>query len=268
MKVAFITPISILWNIGSMTNFHMILPEQLDNAEYRNFYRNATGFKMLDNGIAEGNRINNGVLIAEALGMRVDEIVCPDVMQDYSATVYHTEDFIEYLRQVGLPISRWRLAGVVQGENHTRAHECLMWMLTNPNISTICIPRVFIKQFGSTARLDFIEEYGSLITQRFGKEIHLLGSGPYPEEIRIINKGSTPVRSIDTCAPIAMAMKGVQLDDHNRGDAQYTGRPSDYFTWDLDYPDGGLAERSRWLTIKNTNTFLAWAEEPVEPITS
>src|SRR5262249_3849723 len=81
MLFAPIVPIPMLPEI-SQDMYHMILAPLCRIEEYSDFYRDVMGWKILDNGSAEGGIVTTEALLKYASELNVDEVIAPDAYDD------------------------------------------------------------------------------------------------------------------------------------------------------------------------------------------
>src|SRR3984893_13263399 len=86
MLFAPIVPIPMLPQIKN-SNYHMVLAPQCCMEEYELFYKNVSGFKILDNGAAEGVTTDPDELLGWYHTLLCDEIIVPDAMHDAQKTI-------------------------------------------------------------------------------------------------------------------------------------------------------------------------------------
>lgn len=253
MEVALIPPASMVWTAGNMTRYHMVIPEGMKEIEYRNYYRNAIGYKMLDNGAAEGHQMGPEVLLDMARGMRVNEVVVPDVMFDGPKTIEKVAEFSYYAHgPLGLG---FKYMAVCQGATPEHFDECMKFLLRMDWINTIAFPRCMqdIQRGGGwTARVAAITHWRDEILKA-GKEIHCLGSTRDLIEVKKLSE-IAGVRGIDTCAPISEGLKLRHIYDHN---GEYSGRVNPYFTQGFQTE---ITREQNATVVQNCNTYLEWAQ--------
>lgn len=255
MKVAFITPTAHLHTHGNFSDYHMILPEQLgtftDN-EYYTFYKSlANGYKILDNGAAEGNQLHPVDLIQLAFEMQVDEIVVPDEMGDARVTMLKAMEFKHIARRHP---TRFKYMAVLQGRTLAQIDECLNMYLTESWIDTIAFPRCLQEYWHPYVRAEFIF-YAQKRTRQYKKGIHCLGATVYPYEVWKLARLGV-VRGIDTCVPAEFARRGIEMEI----DQVYKGRLPEFFRWHA------ARTEDEWLLNKNYQTYLEWATYEGKPI--
>jgi hypothetical protein len=249
MEVALIAPTPLLWTVGSMTRYHMVLPEVLVASEdYRTFYRGSVGYKILDNGVSEtGRPLAPTELMDLALSQQVDEIVVPDIMGNADGTIELAEQF---KRTVPRLLSV-KYMGVAQGTIMSDFYRCVEYWLAQDWVSTIAFPRC-IQIRGDHARWEAVEYWQDDILGA-GKDIHCLGSTQDITEVKALS--NLHIRGIDTCMPIDFARSGLNLQEVQNGPnrVRYLGRTDGYFDW---VP----SEDQNRLVVQNCNTYLEWAQ--------
>jgi len=254
MDVAFITPIGLLedmYDYEFWRPYHMILPEQVDNKMYREFYKTAyhdNTFKILDNGAAEYWQLEDADLIKLAFEFQVNEIVVPDVMGDAQSTAGKVASFAFYAAQHA---DLFSYMGVVQGKTVEELKDCLALYIKLPWITTIGFPRC-LQQLGKDTRVQMIEAFQDVITST-GKAIHCLGATQDPLEVLKLRK--LKVRSIDTCMPIDFAIAGISLEQITDPDniLRYMGRHENFFEWTPKIENYSLV-------VDNCATYAEWAD--------
>jgi hypothetical protein len=251
MKVALIAPRSLLTTIGHMTQYHMILPEHLDDAKYERHWNTVTGYRILDNGIAEGRQVTPMRLYTWAYHFKADEVVVPDTMGRGGDTM---EKVRAYEQEVFRMVPKWaeriKHMVVAQGVIMSDVFRCIEYYLGLDWVNTIAFPRC-LQSFGQDARLEILESWGKDI-RAAGKEIHCLGSTQDLSEVKTLEREfGDIIRGIDTCMPIDIARAGVSLSQGD-GRIRYMGRSEGYFDWE---PDA----EAKSLAVSNCNTYLEWA---------
>lgn len=249
MKCAIITPHSMLEL--SSPDYHLVLAQELlkealqeaDQRPYTDFFAEAQGYKILDNGAAEGETISDpGQLLGCARQINADEIVVPDVIGDAMATAATVKLFEKHT----LP-DEFNYMAVVQGSTMqeilrmVQLYEELEW------ITTIALPRHLLKTFGDDIRMHLARIIQN--ETRFKKEnIHCLGAGSWTQEVRALARQDL-VRGMDTSLPINFGLLG-----HPVTDDLIIKRQPDYFSRTLTRTD------PLWRLISdNVRTYLGWA---------
>lgn len=242
MNIAVIYPTKIIDNMHNLTNFHMLLPKQIQkleqdpNEEYRiHALCHPNKFTILDNGVFEGNRLSHDELVKYVQKYDINEIVLPDAFQNQ----YETLDMLTYLFESGdLPITNHRASKfsymiVPQGRN------AVEWLNNLHDIKRAIPPELRIKNFTigmpkwlgrdePTVRANLVEY---LNKQGEHLPIHLLGCNSMAEFSAIRNakvSGKIHFRSIDTSLPAKLAMSGYSLD--NASDEEVMWHSHDYIT--------------------------------------
>lgn len=237
MKLALITPIDLL-DLAGLSDYHLILPHLFDNERYRRFYTDAVGFKILDNGAAEGVHTDYHELHDLGLAFGVDEVVVPDVLGDCEATIDLARRFEPHVR------GEFRYVGVAQGRTITDLVKCITYFEHCDWISTLALPRL-INKMHRTQRFSLIEP----IVKEFKFDaIHCLGASEWIREVVAIDSLNV-VRGMDTSLPVVLGLEGVACRDDI-----YVPRQPDYFDRQVD------RNSLQWKVIwDNVVTYLDWA---------
>jgi hypothetical protein len=238
MKVALITPFDLL-DLAAVSSYHLLLPQYFDNKRYREFYDDAVGFKILDNGANENYNADFRELTDMGHAWDVNEIVVPDVLGDAQATIDLARSFERYAQP-----DRFHYVGVAQGRTLAEVIKCINYYHVTEWITTLALPRV-LNTIHKTQRFNLIEPIAK--EYDFGA-IHCLGGSSWVREVVAIDALGL-VRGMDTSLPIVLGLDGKSLADD-----QYISRQADYFD--------RVVERSSltWKVIDdNVRKFFDWA---------
>jgi hypothetical protein len=258
MKTAIIPPIPDL-DLARGRHYHLLLSHLCHFPEYRDFYRNVEGYRILDNGAHE-NQAGEGpehlLRLAEEIG--VDEIVCPDYLFDADRTVALTGAALKVLACT--PGKRYRLMVVPQGSSLTAYRRCLLHLLELweehawHRDLTIGVSKDYEEFPGGLLRL--LEKDIIPLADEFSAEIHLLGWGRKATDLWEISRTfGERIRSIDSAKPVVYARYNQLLPlPWSDEFPSYPGRPRDYFTTPL-------TPEQRRGAIKNIVAFERWANE-------
>lgn len=227
MKAALIPPMGYE-RTALLSDIHLILPleECRTNPEYISTYREARkrgDYLILDNGCAEGNLVDNEILMGVASELGVHEIVAPDVMGNASDTYDLTKDFIDQNSSA----TDYNVMAVLQGQNIDQALYLAAAFSKMPQITTFGIPKVLL----STQAWDVRARLAYELILRYGHKfkIHLLGlNNAYPTEMIDI-KFPAGIRSMDSAQPYKVAEAGMPLTAYNVRRRHPSRRP-DYFS--------------------------------------
>jgi hypothetical protein len=196
----------------------MILPGPYTfDPYYRKFYQEAEGFKLLDNGEAEGSPCPLDKLFDIAYKVKADEIVIPDTIKDWRATVQQANEFRPYAENH----REYRYMGVVQGDDYESFSRCLEGFILLDYIDTIGVPRHMVQTLGSdAARIGFVDmmdaEFASM-------PVHCLGANSNVKEVQML-KHHRNVRGIDTSLPFVLGIENVDIET-----GLYFDRQPDFF---------------------------------------
>jgi hypothetical protein len=242
--------------LGAHTDYHLVLAHLIgtddmfvEDSIYDKFYREVQGFKILDNGAAEGELVGDaGYLHQLARYIQADEIVVPDVIGDAHETAVSVLQFGHFVQP-----DDFGYMAVLQGQNMSEIQRMLDLYESEEWITTIALPRVLLKTFGDDIRVNLARIIQG--ETRFKKEnIHCLGAGSWMREIQMLTRLDL-VRGMDTSLPINYGLASVALPDEGvEQPEQIVKRPSNYF--------GANVARNTdvWQIIKhNVDTYLSWA---------
>jgi hypothetical protein len=211
----------------------MVLPS-IRNTEYRYYYTNVQGFKILDNGVAEGKLYPIDTLIELAYAIGADEIIAPDVYEDMKGTLKALERWMPFLgsfdTMIVLQCRTWK-------EFDTMFNEAL-----THGPASLGLPRVMCKYLGVTARMAAAQKIRAVSDL----PIHALGSTRQIEEGRWLARQGI-VRGIDTSAPVVNGLRDEDLD------VMYDTRQDNYFELKLN-------TQAR----RNIEQFRSWCADPFD----
>lgn len=185
MQIAYIAPKSLAKHTIA-GDFQFLIPQNATD-----FYRESRNFKMLDNGAYEGGAINFDDLLAIAIGLRIDEIVIPDVIKDAQRTLANLYTLIKEVPE------GFKIAAVPQGQTISEFLECFSEVSKMTNIDTICFP----KWLGATRPtvIHYLQQQGAL-SYKF--DYHIMGLDD-PTELFMYR--GMDIRSVDTSMPFTYA---------------------------------------------------------------
>ena len=209
MHLAPIVPVPMLEEITA-DRYHMVLQPLCDIDEYWDFYQKVGGFKILDNGAAEGAKQDPERLLKLAFQLRADEVIAPDHYGDCDRTMHLLKRFI--------PVAEnYHVMAVLQCRTWPEFDQIfhLAWDL---GASSFGLPRVMCSALGPAARLAAAE----IIRRESDLPIHALGSTQRLVEVKDLARQGI-VRGIDSSAPVALGLNSLGLHD------LYKERPHDYF---------------------------------------
>lgn len=208
MKVAIISPIPHL-DLTKQGDIHMCLTHLvLKDKAYRRFYAKEDKYKLIDNGLFEGepNPIEKVLEAAEMIG--ADEIVLPDILYDGKATVKAVKAAIKKVP------TKYVLHAVVQGSTPSEWWQCLQELQDIPEVNVIGLsklscPKAFSTDI-ATARLRITMQMELNGMWHKDKQYHLLGGSNNLLYELFYQSGR--IRSIDSGAPVEYGMKKQGLD--------------------------------------------------------
>ena len=241
MKVAIIPPMA--HTELAEGDYHLILPQLVDQRKrsaYRLFYQETDGYKILDNGAAEGARVSNDVLMQTAADLKVDEIMVPDVLGDHEQTYHLAKEFAPIAKDYDW----FTYAGVVQGRDRAEVVQSVHLFMDIDYINVLAIPRHLCAKISRYIRFDIINALHDDLVERF-EAVHFLGSSMWAKEPVLLS--DLPVaRGMDTSYPTYMGMEGLAIDD------PWITRPKAYFKRTIE-------PENEELTRENIRRYREWA---------
>lgn len=211
MKFAAIVPTPMLPSIEG-NDYHMVLAGKCETDAivsrtaanpYASFYALEKGFKILDNGAAEGQMLTTKELLWWTDKLEADEVVIPDVMHDAYAssemiTTWHRETFRVFKQERGMAVLQaktWYEFNLIL-DTALRCH-----------VASVALPKLLCSHLGSMARVAAAE---TIRKRDADIPIHCLGCPSHVREVRDLARQGI-VRGIDTAAPVVLGLQGVEL---------------------------------------------------------
>lgn len=176
-------------------------------------------YKILDNGAAEGQQVNDNTLISSAQVVNADEIIIPDTLYDGDGTYNRAKAFISTLSPVEK--KQFKFMAVVQGKSKDEWMECWNKLKSIPEVdyiglSKLSVPRCF--EYDPSFNPNFPIMWSrlkctSMMKDKYvvKKPLHLLGLDN-PLELQYQNKHDF-VRSNDSCLAISEALHDIKFDE-------------------------------------------------------
>jgi hypothetical protein len=253
MILSFEIPTNYLNSLGKFNDFDFCLAHlTLSSSTYLDYYKASKKYKIMDNSAFElGEPMPFKDVVKAAELVNADEIVAPDSFKNSSKTVSNTQSFLDYLNSN--KITKYKIMGVVQGENFPAWANCISYMENSPNIDIIGLSYVGCTSFDPdpmTARLKAVRWIVDFMKIR--KPVHLLGIGANPIEVSL--HGPNPmIRSCDTSIPIVQGLAGDTFDSKIGMVSSKLPRPANYF-------DLSINASQMDSIIHNLNQLKAWAD--------
>jgi hypothetical protein len=228
---------------------HLCLPGTHYSLEYNKFYcQDNIGFKILDNGAAEGALVSNEELLRVAMAIQADEIIVPDQMNDCNRTLElarrFKDDIPAFMAENGP-----RFMGVVQGTCITEWLKCINGLAALGYIDTLAFPRNMNSQY-KQQRYAMIESLFSTnhwetLSHKFSA-IHCLGASGWTREAAALCE--LPIRSMDTSLMANYALAGCTV---NEPGAEIR-RPDNFFNLKMTREQEEIFDHNIW-------TYFGWA---------
>lgn len=220
MKLINIFPLGNL-SMHHAQDMHMFLTHLVEKYPfYAEFAKKVPGYKILDNSLIElGGAVNLQRVLDAAEKIGADEIILPDVFQNGPATIKATQKaLVELLKIYPNGKIPYKLMAVAQGKDEEEWYECYKYLMDNPYVDVVGIPKVLAKMHPQ-GRPYFVNELCNLKY----KPHHLLGLWYSMAELEEY-KNPDDIRSCDTVLLGYMAKHGLRA---------HSVRP-DGFTVDLE----------------------------------
>lgn len=248
MKTALIPPIPDLDRYGQ-GDFHLLLAHLLQDKRYFNHYlaqRDKGAYLVLDNSAHEdGEGTDAEALLFNAMALKAQEVVVPDVLDDGPATVERSTEALETWFEGTSTVNRRlihqlspALMYVPQGRNETEWRECLDDLIRmhlyvarkyeyRPNF-VIGLSKDYEVWDGGL--LNLLDDHLGPLAKQFKAKVHLLGWGRKSWALDEIARKHPWIRSTDSAKPFVFARKGINLWHHlEEVPPKYPGRPKSYF---------------------------------------
>jgi hypothetical protein len=196
-----------------------MLPDALQTyTEATDFYIQADGYKILDNGAAENRVPTFHQLMRLAKKFSVDEIVVPDVLGDANATIKMARVFASHAHKH----PEFKYMGVLQGHDYPSILKCAHFYAVCDWVTCIGVPRLLCDSIHTRVRTTIVEALSEQNDwERF--EWHMLGSSRWIVEPSVL--ASLPrIRSMDTSYPCYMSLLGKNVVEDG-----WEPRPKSYF---------------------------------------
>jgi len=218
---------------GTLGDYHLLLAHDVLTSPktYKDVYgdiRKNGGIVIMDNSLIElGRPMDIAEMLVVFETLRPNWIVLPDHLGDYKKTMGATCKALFDWRRLSEEQRRdVELMGVVQGRTFEECIGCAQWMLTQAEITALCVPRVLVELLGSRMPL-----LTWILQQRPEMPVHLLG---FSDDVLddVVSASMYNVMGIDSAVPVRLGLQNKRIAISERVDA---GKRGDY--WDRDYGD-------------------------------
>jgi hypothetical protein len=249
MRLALIPPYQLADDMWQYSDITLGLAYILESQHFEHPYIKAwqlSGYKILDNGAAEGSLIGDIRFMEVARNSHPDEIVVPDVLGRPEQTIARADAFFEKFPEPGYKLM-YALQGIdiKEAVAHLRVVMGKPWW---PQITCLGLPRLLITQNHRDVRIDMAKIIHEEPFAR-DRDIHFLGaSSKWPAELREAAREVPFVRSMDTSMPYVYGLDGRLVDE---GDI--INRPTNYFSYKL-------MPEQRDYVFRNVNMMLEWTK--------
>jgi len=215
MRVAIIAPIPHL-EVARLSDFHLVLAHLvLENEHYAQFYRERSDdgdYIILDNGAAElGKSVDMDRLLEAADIVGPNEIVIPDVLYNFYATVDNLKTYGPWLRE---RLPGVKLMAVPQGKTLGEWLWCWDEFCHTPEVDVIGLSKFMCSPKGALRECKggrgFLTRALDLLLKESPKPHHALGVWGQLSELYELRQRSW-VRSVDTSFASICAQQGVEI---------------------------------------------------------
>ena len=209
-KVAHIVPVSSLELLRD-NMYVMCLAHLVDNKKYANFYRNFSGYVLMDNGAAEGEQLDFKGLLEAYEKIQPDEIVIPDTLCDSFDTIRKMNEFLEFAQLQNLD---YKMMGVPQGKTFEEWKACAEAMVASDRINTIGVSKFLEMQtHDPLIRYKAVAYINKLIHMhnRHDLEVHLLGCSERSDIVKRIHEEFDFVRGCDSALGYIYTQSGERV---------------------------------------------------------
>ena len=202
-------------------DMHMFLTHLVEKyPQYAQMARQVKGYKILDNSLIElGGAVDIKRILQAAEIIGADEVILPDMFQDYRGTISAVERALITIDQIYQGKWPFKLMAVAQGANFHEWRACYNELFRNEKIDVIGIPKVCAKMLPG-GRPEVIKRSECNLEE---KPHHLLGLWYSAAEL-LEYKHPETIRSCDTVLASFLA----------KHDLHYMGIRPDGFTVDLE----------------------------------
>lgn len=261
MKAALIPPVPMLPYFGD-GGFHLLLTHLLEKRAYREWYtaqRDQGAYLVLDNSAHElGEGEDAASLMAQAIKMRVQEVVVPDVLFDAEKTIakaVHAHEVWYEAGHPGMVTLNPALMYVPQAKNIRDYVACCdvllglhLYAARRHSIRQNCVLGVskdYEMWDGGILNVmgHLIPKLSHYATLGMDVKVHMLGWGRDLWALEKVRKSYPWIRSTDSAKPFVYALHDIALDE-GREIPEYPKRPKRYFSLSMDAGQMGIAQRN------------------------
>jgi len=257
MKTCFIEPYAHLGEYKS--DMYMVLPEGLHDSQlYYNFITNFKGYKILDNGIAEGDPVPYDELIGWAKSiLKINEIVVPDYMGDAEKSRQARIEFFDWVDQHCPEIyNQFLFMGVAHGQTVEEILSSIQQLAMDDRIQTLGLPRVAANNISKHIRAHLVpllvkngETVKAYLAKHFPGGVHCLGMSQSFDELAELSRQDW-IRSIDTSIISSASLTNSLIDGF------WSFKRPDLFPnnfWEGTYPSPALARYNYETWLRGTD---------------
>ncbi len=251
MKFFTLPPTSNLDLMDLGTAGHFCLAHlYLTDADYRSHFlhirQRPDSFILLDNGAAEHSLVSQDLLLKIVEELRPDEVIAPDVLNNYQQTIRNLHSFIEAMQNRGLQ-ERTNIFFCPQGDNMKEWMKSYIHGLETPQVATIGLSKIALPHCMFRAKDDKLIAASRMLTlvaldalSLIIKPLHLLGAETPLEFTQ--DPAYSKVRSTDSCLSVWSAMNAQDWQKGQKSAFERIPTPHDYFSRTMTEEDINLAK--------------------------
>jgi hypothetical protein len=251
MKFFTLPPLSNLELMDLGTAGHFCLAHlYLTDVDYRSHFlhirQRPNSFILLDNGAAEHSLVSEDKLLKIVEELKPDEVIAPDVLNNYVQTIMNLHSFVRAMEDKGLD-KHTNIFFCPQGNSMEEWMKSYIHALESPRVATIGLSKIALphcmykanndQMIASSRKRTLIAlDALGLIT----KPLHLLGAETPLEFAQ--DPAYSKVRSTDSCLSVWSAMNGQDWQKGEESAFQRIPTPHDYFDKTMTEQDINLAK--------------------------
>lgn len=251
MKFFTLPPVSNLelMDLGTAGHFclaHLYLTDPDYRSHFLHIRQRPNSFILLDNGAAEHSLVSQDVLLRIVEELKPDEVIAPDVLNNYLQTILNLHSFIKAMEDKGLH-QHTNIFFCPQGDNMKEWMKSYIHGLETAQVATIGLSKIALPHCMFKAKDDTMIATSRSLTlialdalSLITKPIHLLGAETPLEFLEDL--AYSKVRSTDSCLSVWSAMNGQDWQKGEDSAFERIPTPHDYFSRTMTEQDIHLAK--------------------------
>lgn len=225
-----------LMDLGTAGHFclaHLYLTDEDYRSHFLHIRQRPNSFILLDNGAAEHSLVSEKVLLDIVEELKPDEVIAPDVLNNYEETIYNLHSFIAGMQHKNL-LQHTNIFFCPQGDNMEEWMKAYIHGLETPEVATIGLSKIALPHCMFKAKNDQMiassRKRTLVALDALGlikKPLHLLGAETPLEFAQ--DPAYSKVRSTDSCLSVWSAMNGQDWQKGEESAFERIPTPHDYF---------------------------------------